>query len=51
MLFTIRNGSSLDSSIVTNHVFSELGGADIIVSQAFSRKDGKFLTQKLEHER
>ena len=35
MLFTIQNGGSLNSSIITHHVFTELGGADIVVSLAF----------------
>ena len=38
MLFTIRNGGSLDDSIITHHVFSELGTVDIVVSRAVNRK-------------
>jgi len=38
MLFIIWNGGSLDRSAITHHVFTKLGGADIVVSQMFSPK-------------
>jgi len=38
MLLTVRNGGPLDSSAITHHVFTKLGGADIVVSQMFGPK-------------
>ena len=38
MLFTVHDGGPLNSSIITHHVFSELGGADIVVSQGDIRQ-------------
>jgi len=32
ILLTVRNGGSLDSSAITHHVFTKLGGADIVVN-------------------
>jgi len=51
MLFTIRNGSSLNSSIITHHTFDELGGADIVVSQMGDYESDEYLTPTYDRER